>query len=427
MRLNELDALAAEVVSAIKSAVAPVVARVATLERELKAANERTVSFDIKAIDSGGVRAFVESPVFLDHIKQAFESHRESALAPLEARNAELERRILELETRPEPQAGPAGPMGQKGADGAGIAALVVSADGRLLAHMTDGRSVDAGPVPRGQKGDTGDRGEVGPAGPMGPQGEPGPPGAPGERGQDGAPGQKGLDGKDGEMGPAGRDGVDGKDGAPGVDGKDGAPGLNGKDGADGRDGKDGAPGLNGKDGANGLDGKDGAPGVAGERGPQGEKGLDGLHGRDGRDGAPGAPGLPGEKGLDGRNGADGLNGKDGLDGLGFDDFDLTLDESRGWILRLAQGERVKETPIPVPFYMGNWEAGKTYPKAAGVRWDGHYWWALKQTVEQPGDGSSAWQIVVSRGKQGKEGPRGKDGSPGRDLTQMDPATGRKW
>lgn len=80
-----------------------------------------------------------------------------------------------------------------------------------------------------------------------------------------------------------------------------------------------------------------------------------------------------------------------------------------------------------MPFYAGNWEAGTTYPKAAGVRWDGHYWWALKQTHEQPGEGSTAWAIVVSRGKQGREGKQGKDGSPGRDLTQIDPSTGRKW
>jgi len=118
---------------------------------------------------------------------------------------------------------------------------------------------------------------------------------------------------------------------------------------------------------------------------------------------------------------------KDGLDGMGFDDFDLILDETRGWLLRLVQGDRVKEILIPIPWFKGNWEAGTTYPKGAGVRWDGHFWWALKETAEQPGEGSSAWQIVVSRGKQGREGKQGKDGAPGRDLTQINPATGQKW
>jgi integrin beta 3 len=172
------------------------------------------------------------------------------------------------------------------------------------------------------------------------------------------------------------------------------------------------------------LNGKDGAPG---DRGLQGEKGLDGLHGRDGRDGASGAPGLPGEKGLDGRPGVDGINGADGLDGLGFDDYDLTLDETRGWLLRLSQGERVNEWELGLPFDAKVYAAGTVYPKGAGVTADGHYWIALTQTSDPPGEGNPAWRIAVRRGKQGKEGQRGKEGSPGKDLTQIDPATGRKW
>jgi hypothetical protein len=337
------------------------------------------------------------------------------AVGPLVARNAALEQRILELEMRPEPQAGPVGPIGQKGADGAGIASLVISAEGRMLAHLTDGKSIDAGPVPV-QKGERGDRGEMGPEGPAGASG------ARGENGTDGKdappldmdavvsrvlalvpPAEKG---ERGEPGPAGRDGIDGKDGAPGLNGKDGADGLAGKDGAAGRDGKDGAPG---------------------ERGLTGEKGLDGIAGRDGRDGSHGAPGPAGEKGLDGRNGVDGLKGKDGADGLGFDDFDLTLDAARGWVLRLAQGDRSKEWELGIPFDAKVWSAGTVYPKGAGVTSDGHYWIAQTQTSEPPGEGNPAWRIAVRRGKQGREGQRGKDGAPGKDLTQFDPATGRKW
>lgn len=343
----------------------------------------------------------VMGPIMLEVTDKAVRE----AVAPLLERNAALELRILELETRPA-VVGPAGPQGQKGDSGAGVSSLVLTADGRLMAHFSDGRSVDAGPAPRGLPGERGDRGEVGPQGPPGPAGE------------------RGARGEAGLVGPAGERGEAGKDGRDGLDGKDGADGLNGKDGRDGIDGKNGADGLSGKDGRDGLDGKDGAPG---ERGLQGDKGLDGVAGRDGRDGAPGAPGATGEKGLDGKDGRDGINGKDGADGLGFDDSDLILDVSRGWLLRLGQGDRVKDFPILMPFFSGNWEAGKTYPKAAGVRWDGHYWWALKQTHEQPGEGSDAWAIVVSRGKQGREGKQGKEGRPGRDLTQMDPATGQKW
>lgn len=40
------------------------------------------------------------------------------------------------------------GEVGPQGQDGAGISGLVISAEGRLIAHLTDGRTLDAGPVP---------------------------------------------------------------------------------------------------------------------------------------------------------------------------------------------------------------------------------------------------------------------------------------
>lgn len=365
----------------------------------------------------------VMGPVMREYTTKAIAD----ATAGLLAKNAALELRILELETRPEPAAGPPGPMGAKGDPGAGIASLLVSADGRLMAHFTDGRSVDAGPLPQGQKGDPGERGEVGLIGPMGPSG---PSGERGEKGDRGEPGPMGPAGPIGAVGPIGPSGAIGERGEKGLDGADGAPGpagrdgIDGKDGAQGMNGKDGAPGLDGKDGAPGLNGKDGAPG---ERGLQGEKGIDGLHGRDGRDGAPGVPGATGERGLDGKDGADGLHGKDGRDGLGFDDYDLVLDDTRGWLFRLGQGDRVKEWELGLPFDASVWKAGTVYPKGAGVTWDGHYWIALAKTSEQPGEANPAWRLAVRRGKQGREGQKGKDGSPGRDLTHLDPATGQKW
>jgi len=308
------------------------------------------------------------------------------AVVPLLARILALEEQLLELQTVPV-VVGHVGPVGEKGDPGVGVSSLTLRADGWLLAHMTDGRSVDVGPVPV-------------------------------RHGLDGKDGAPGLDGKDGA---AGRDGINGKDGAPGKDGERGSDGMPGRNGVDGIAGKDGERGERGPQGMQGLEG---------EQGQEGLDGKDGAAGRDGRDGAPGAAGVNGEKGEDGingRDGANGLNGKDGIDGMGFDDFDLILDEQRGWILRLVKGERVKEWPVPMPFYRGPWEAGSTYPKSASVRWDGALWLALKSTVEKPGEGSPDWQLLVSRGKQGREGPKGPRGDDGKDLTQMDPNTGRKW
>lgn len=542
MQAKDLDALAAEVVQAMKMAMTPVLARVATLERDLKSANERSAELDALAIAPLVARITV------------LEGHK--ALVPRDVPDVkDLEQRILELETRP-PVIGPAGPIGQKGDAGAGVATLVVSADGRLLAHLTDGRSLDAGPVPRGQKGDTGDRGDVGPMGPsgergiageVGPVGPQGDRGLVGEKGQIGPQGDRGERGLVGDVGPIGPQGERGEIGLvsdaeiqPVIDAAvakmiSGIPtprdGRDGKDGVDGvsvdpvvvealvtshvakavsalpapRDGKDGrdidpaslelvisahvdkaiAKLPNPKDGTS-VTVDDVAPLVAAEVTkavaaiPVPVNGRDGLAGKDGssvsiddvvplivreieqrvaaipvpKDGAgftgavvnreghlvltlsngttqdvglvignDGAPGVDGKDAV----GTPGIDGKDGLDGLGFDDYDLTLDETRGWIFRLGQGDRVKEWILGLPFDAKVWAAGTTYPKGAGTTWDGHYWIAQAQTSEQPGEGSPAWRLAVRRGKQGREGKQGKDGSPGRDLTQMDPQTGRKW
>jgi Tfp pilus assembly major pilin PilA len=72
------------------------------------------------------------------------------AVAPVLARNAELELRVLELETVPRvAMTGEVGPQGAKGDPGPSISTLTITAEGRLLAHLTDGRSLDAGPVRR--------------------------------------------------------------------------------------------------------------------------------------------------------------------------------------------------------------------------------------------------------------------------------------
>ena len=91
------------------------------------------------------------------------------ALAPVLALNKALELRLLELETRP--VVVPPGEQGEPGLPGVGVASLLLSADARLIAHLTDGRTLDAGPVPRGTPGDPGTPGD---------KGDPGEPGRPG-------------------------------------------------------------------------------------------------------------------------------------------------------------------------------------------------------------------------------------------------------
>lgn len=129
-----------------------------------------------------------------------------------------------------------------------------------------------------------------------------------------------------------------------------------------------------------------------------------------GRDGLPGVPGPPGEKGLDGLHGKDGLNGTDGkagADGIGFDQLDLTFDQSTGFVLHVTAADgRTKDWPLPIVWDAGVWRTGHKYPTGAGTTKDGSYWIAQEPTLSRPGE-SKAWRMAVRRGT---------DGRPGKDL-----------
>src|SRR4029077_440120 len=191
------------------------------------------------------------------------------------------------------------------------------------------------------------------------------------------------------------------------------------------KDGKDGEPGPPGEVGPQGLHGLHGRPG---ETGPAGADGKDAdvdaivkavlalipvpRDGQPGVPGAPGAAGRDGENGKDGAKGADGINGKDGLDGLGFEDIDILFDECTGYVLRFARGEVVKAFPLSIPWDAGIWEAGKVYPKGAGLRRDGSWWIAQMQTSAQPGH-DKTWRLAVKKGTDGRQGPIGPEGGRG--------------
>lgn len=104
----------------------------------------------------------------------------------------------------------------------------------------------------------------------------------------------------------------------------------------------------------------------------------------------------------------DGAPGKDGVDGLGIDDLDLIVDEQKGYVLRWANGSRVKEQPLLLPFDRGVYRPGVTYRKASLVTAQGSLWMALEDTSDRPGD-SKAWRLAVKRGRDGKDAPRRDD------------------
>jgi hypothetical protein len=235
-------------------------------------------------------------------------------------------------------------------------------------------------------------------------------PGEPGPRGEKGEPGMHG------EKGDPGKDGADGRDGVGIADIKlsDGSLVVRLTDGTEkdlgrvvGPQGERGEPGVNGKDGAAGVDGKDGLPG---ERGPQGEKGMDG---RNGNDGAPGERGPIGEKGMDGKDGAPGRDGRDGTKGdPGRDGKDgITRKELEEEAARMLSRIEVvgrtwklgeHEVRMPIPEYRGVWRDGE-YEAGDIVTWAGSLWHANGSTKDKPGDGDTAWTLIVKRGRDGKD------------------------
>lgn len=54
--------------------------------------------------------------------------------------------------------------------------------------------------------------------------------------------------------------------------------------------------------------------------------------------------------------------------------------------------------------YLGVFVAGKTYDLGDCVTWDGSLWHCHSETTTaKPGDGSKTWQLIVKRGRDGKD------------------------
>lgn len=123
--------------------------------------------------------------------------------------------------------------------------------------------------------------------------------------------------------------------------------------------------------------------------------------------------------GAKGDPGRDGVNGKDGADGLGFDDIDVQHDGERTFAIKFLRGERTKNAgdfTIPCVIYRGVWEEGRSYAKGDAVTWGGSQWVAKEVTTAKPGDSapaSRAWQLAVKAGRDGKQGLQGPAGPQG--------------
>jgi hypothetical protein len=107
----------------------------------------------------------------------------------------------------------------------------------------------------------------------------------------------------------------------------------------------------------------------------------------------------------DGAPGKDGLDGKDGRDGVSFDDLTYEIDEARGVaVVKALSGEREHVVlEVPIMLFKGVYRAGDQYRAGNTVTCKGDLWIARSDTFETPGNGKTAWQLAVRRGRDGRD------------------------
>jgi hypothetical protein len=192
-----------------------------------------------------------------------------------------------------------------------------------------------------------------------------------------------------------------------------------------------------GKDGKDGQDGKNADPVNTEEviaqmlaRMPPPEAGKDGEKGRDGADGksftvedakALIEPELAKwaldferraqdtlQRSIDRmpkpKDGVDGTDGQNGIDALGFDDLSVEHDGERGFTLKFASGDRVKEFRFSVPVVLdrGYYREGEAFEKGDGVTFGGSYWISQATTSSKPEIGNPDWRLAVKKGRDAK-------------------------
>jgi hypothetical protein len=97
-------------------------------------------------------------------------------------------------------------------------------------------------------------------------------------------------------------------------------------------------------------------------------------------------------------------DGEDGQDALGFDDLSVEHDGERGFTLRFARGEQVKEFAFTVPVVLdrGFWADGKSAEAGDGVTFGGSYWIAQRTTATKPEVGNPDWRLAVKKGRDAR-------------------------
>lgn len=104
------------------------------------------------------------------------------------------------------------------------------------------------------------------------------------------------------------------------------------------------------------------------------------------------------------KDGVNGRDGRDGVDALGFDDLQVEHDGARGFTIKFAAGDRVKEFSFVVPVVLdrGYYKDGEAFEKGDGVTFGGSYWIAQSTTRTKPEIGNAEWRLAVKKGRDAK-------------------------
>jgi hypothetical protein len=102
--------------------------------------------------------------------------------------------------------------------------------------------------------------------------------------------------------------------------------------------------------------------------------------------------------------------GEDGKDGIAFDTATGAYDAERGFVLRLAAGERSTELVLPYMVHRGFWREGMGVKAGQSITHDGALWIAKRDTAAKPClEACQDWQLAARKGRDGRDG---KDGKP---------------
>jgi len=97
--------------------------------------------------------------------------------------------------------------------------------------------------------------------------------------------------------------------------------------------------------------------------------------------------------------------GEDGKHGLAFDAASGTYDAERGFVVRLAAGDRSTELVLPYMVHRGFWREGLGTKAGQSITHDGALWIAKRDNASKPClENGDDWYLAARKGRDGKDG-----------------------